>query len=155
MNTTAMFSSAHANWNTPASLIADIQAFFGQDFYDPCPPSPACDGLQEAWRSPTYCNPPYGRAIDKWVEKAMWTHGQSGCEIILLLPARTDTKWFQPMFAYDLCFMAGRLKFGGAKHGAPFPSVLAYMGQRSYEFMRAFQHRGVVVLSRYEEATAS
>ena len=44
----------------------------------------------------------------------------------MLLPARTDTKWFHD-FIYnraEVRFVRGRLKFGDSKSGAPFPSMV-------------------------------
>ena len=79
------------------------------------------DGLKQEWKGVCWCNPPYGREIGKWVEKAY----KSNCMVVMLLPARTDTKWF-----HDFClkgiisFIKGRLKFGNAKNCAPFPSMI-------------------------------
>jgi phage N-6-adenine-methyltransferase len=47
--------------------------------------------------------------------------------IVCLLPARTDTKIFHEFvkpFSTSVEFLRGRLKFGNAKHGAPFPSMI-------------------------------
>jgi hypothetical protein len=71
-------------------------------------------------------NPPYGRTIGQWLRKA-WRSAQNGdAEIVVcLLPARVDTAWW-----HDYCtkgeqrFFKGRLRFGNAKHSAPFPSAL-------------------------------
>lgn len=49
----------------------------------------------------------------------------------MLLPARTDTKWFH-RYIYgkaEIRFIAGRLKFGGGKHNAPFPSMVVVFGR--------------------------
>jgi phage N-6-adenine-methyltransferase len=51
---------------------------------------------------------------------------------VCLLPARTDTRWFQtyciPVLRGErrgaVEFLPGRLKFGGAANSAPFPSVV-------------------------------
>lgn len=72
------------------------------------------------------CNPPYGREIGKWVQKAWEEHKTSGNTIVMLLPARTDTRWFHE-FIYgqaEIRFMRGRLKFGNATNSAPFPSMV-------------------------------
>jgi len=45
---------------------------------------------------------------------------------VMLLPARTDTKWFHE-YIYgkaEIRFIKGRLKFGGCKNPAPFPSMV-------------------------------
>lgn len=81
------------------------------------------------WAGVCWMNPPYGREIGKWVRRAFEYSGVCVC----LLPARTDTAWF-----HDYCtkgsveFLRGRLKFGGAKNAAPFPSmVVVFSGARS------------------------
>ena len=84
--------------------------------------TPEMDGLKQEWTGVCWCNPPYGRQIGKWVEKAC----KSFATVVMLLPARTDTKWF-----HDWClpygkieFLRGRLKFGGCENSAPFPSMI-------------------------------
>ena len=72
-----------------------------------------------------FCNPPYGRAISSWVQKAYSEWAINGAEVVMLLPARTDTKWFHD-YIYnraEIRFIKGRLKFGGCKHNAPFPNM--------------------------------
>lgn len=72
-----------------------------------------------------WCNPPYGREIGKWVQKAYET-ARTGETVVMLLPARTDTKWFHDYIngKAEIRFVRGRLKFGNAKHNAPFPSMI-------------------------------
>lgn len=46
----------------------------------------------------------------------------------MLVPARTDTKWFHA-YCYEkpdveVKFVKGRLKFGHSKNSAPFPSMI-------------------------------
>lgn len=71
-----------------------------------------------------FCNPPYGRKIGKWVQKG-YEEANGGALVVMLLPARTDTKWF-----HDYClrgeirFIKGRLRFGGSDMNAPFPSMV-------------------------------
>ena len=70
-------------------------------------------------------NPPYGRAIGKWVEKA-YREACRGALVVGLLPARTDTKWFHDFIYHkaQIRFLRGRLKFSGAIYSAPFPSMI-------------------------------
>ena len=95
--------------------------------------SPAEDGLSQPWTGGVWCNPPYGREIGRWVRRAC-----EECEkpynnfIVMLLPARTDTRWFHD-YVYGkarLLFLDGRLKFGEMKTGAPFPSMIAIYARR-------------------------
>ena len=80
------------------------------------------DGLKQEWTGVCWCNPPYGRQIGKWVEKAV----KSLATVVMLLPARTDTKWFHDwVLPYGkIEFLRGRLKFGGCNNSAPFPSMI-------------------------------
>jgi site-specific DNA-methyltransferase (adenine-specific) len=76
-----------------------------------------------------WLNPPYSRGLQaKFVERAVAaviaTRRQN--HIVCLLPARTDTALFhdyiKPFGAIE--FLRGRVKFKGAKAGAPFPSMI-------------------------------
>jgi site-specific DNA-methyltransferase (adenine-specific) len=73
----------------------------------------------------TYCNPPYGRQIGAWIKKA-YDESKKGKTVVMLLPCRTDTRWWHEyvMKAKEIRFIKGRLKFGGAKTNAPFPSCV-------------------------------
>jgi phage N-6-adenine-methyltransferase len=85
------------------------------------------DGLVRTWASNrVWCNPPYGRVIKDWVKKA---HEESKhAEIVMLLPARTDTAWFHDYaIKHKVTFIRGRLKFGNQTGSAPFPSILVEM----------------------------
>lgn len=50
----------------------------------------------------------------------------------MLLPARTDTKWFHD-YIYgksQIRFIKGRLKFGGCQNAAPFPSMVVIFDEK-------------------------
>jgi site-specific DNA-methyltransferase (adenine-specific) len=84
------------------------------------------NGLDCDWGKVAWCNPPYGKNISEWVKKAC-EHSKDGGVVVMLLPSRTDTIWFQK-YVYNhsfVCFIKGRLKFGGVKKDAPFPSTIA------------------------------
>ena len=60
------------------------------------------------------------------MEKAYLTVRHWGNTVVMLLPARTDTKWFHD-YIYgkaEIRFVRGRLKFGKSKNSAPFPSMI-------------------------------
>jgi hypothetical protein len=108
------------------------------------------DGILTPWRGPNvYCNPPYGSTAGKWVEKSIFAHAD-GNKVVLLLPARTETKWFQRalLCCDDALLFSKRLQFGrfGAFGGvkaanAPFPSVLFGFGIR----LKAIDDLGTIV----------
>lgn len=82
------------------------------------------DGLTADWSGygAIWCNPPYGRIIAKWVDKAL----EAENSVVMLLPSRTDTQWFHKLWnkAEDIEFVKGRLKFGDGCNPAPFPSII-------------------------------
>lgn len=117
---------------TPDWLLDDLLEEFG-DMFDPCPNSPAFDGLQIDWPLDqwVFCNPPYTKGqISEWVKKC---HDEylRGSNILLLIPCYTDTQYFWD-YIHDyaeLRFFKGRLKFKGyGGKPASFPSMLAIYG---------------------------
>ncbi len=89
--------------------------------------TPEMDGLKMQWAGVCWMNPPYGRNISKWVQKAYESARDNYATVVCLLPARTDTAWFQDYVlahAKSIEFVRGRIKFNGAKNGAPFPSCV-------------------------------
>ena len=89
------------------------------------------DGLSKSWIGAVWCNPPYGRAIGQWVRKA-FVEAANGSTVVMLLPARTDTKWFHE-YIYgraEIRFVRGRIKFGGSKNAAPFPSMIVIFSMK-------------------------
>lgn len=81
--------------------------------------------------------PPYGREIGKWVQKAFLS-SKDGSTVVMLLPARTDTKWFHE-YIYnqaEIRFIKGRLKFGNSKNSAPFPSMVVVFRPKKEEESR-------------------
>jgi phage N-6-adenine-methyltransferase len=84
------------------------------------------DGLTQSWWGNVWCNPPYGREIERWVLKACLSIDNANV-IVMLLPTRTDTHWFH-RHVYNIAelrFIEGRLHFSNSKNSAPFPSMLA------------------------------
>ncbi len=92
------------------------------------------DGLSQKWDGRIFCNPPYGRAICRWIKKAHDSFFSRDAElVVLLIPSRTDTKYFHE-YLYkksnvEIRFIKGRLKFGNSKNSAPFPSMLAIFSE--------------------------
>lgn len=82
------------------------------------------NGLEKIWRGRCWMNPPYGKEIVKWLKKA-YESALDGCLVVCLIPARTDTKWWQTYVTKgDVWFIPGRLNFGNSKSSAPFPSAV-------------------------------
>ncbi len=133
------FSCATVEWETPQWLFDELSWIYGGFTLDPCATreNAKCerfftrseDGLAQPWGGKVFCNPPYGREIGQWVEKA-YGASLTGALVVCLLPARTDTRWWQD-YAWrgHVWFLRGRLKFGLAKHAAPFPSAIVTFGR--------------------------
>lgn len=88
------------------------------------------NGLSKKWSGKCWMNPPYGRGISSWMKKA-WESSLGGATVVCLVPARTDTSWWHDYaMKGEVEFIRGRIKFGGAKNGAPFPSaVVVFRGR--------------------------
>lgn len=92
------------------------------------------DGLKQPWGGRrVWCNPPYGRQIADWVEKAYTEARDNGAIVVMLVPARTDTRWYHDFVtqADEVAFIRGRLKYtlgGVEQNSAPFPSMLVRFG---------------------------
>lgn len=85
------------------------------------------DGLKQEWHGVVWMNPPYGREIKRWMEKANKS-SELGATVVCLVPARTDTNWWHEFaIHHEIRFIRGRLKFGKAKNSAPFPSAVIVM----------------------------
>lgn len=143
------FSSDKMDWETPDNLFQhwNHQYNFTLDvcarkdntkcrkYY-----SPEKNGLKQRWRGNCWMNPPYGRELKLWVEKAHRESMSGKCCVVCLLPARTDTKMFhqfiwnkeegKPYNGVQVHFLAGRVKFKGASASAPFPSMIVIFGRK-------------------------
>ena len=137
MNTDVMFSSATDNWSTPQDFFDKLNDEFHFTL-DVCADennhkcehyyTKEIDGLSRPWVGTVWCNPPYGRKIGEWVRRAHFSSHIGSATVVMLLPARTDTRWFHE-YIYnksntEIRFIKGRLKFGGCKNSAPFPSMV-------------------------------
>ena len=127
-----LFSSNKEDWETPQDLFNELNKEFNftvdvasskenhkcNRYY-----TEKDNGLKQNWDNEiVWCNPPYGRKIGDWVKKA----SESKTTVVMLLPARTDTKWFHE-YIYnkaEVRFIKGRLKFGNSVNSAPFPSMI-------------------------------
>lgn len=133
-----LFSHKSDNWSTPQHIFDKLNLKYNFTL------DPASDGtnnkcikhyteqqngLAQDWSGETvFINPPYSQTYD-WVKKAHDEVANGNTSVVMLLPARTDTKWFHefcldPVLVKSVSFIKGRLKFGGQKNSAPFPSMI-------------------------------
>ena len=95
------------------------------------------DGLALDWFGHVFMNPPYGRALSHWFSKAK-SEADKGVMVVGLVPARTDTAWWQDHAApfASVVFLRGHLAFGGQKVSALFPFALPLWGVSPALFTR-------------------
>ncbi|MBP7319557.1 MAG: adenine methyltransferase [Lachnospiraceae bacterium] len=130
-----LFSSKSDEWSTPQHTYDELNNEFHFTL-DPCATeeNKKCDkyysegknGLLQDWNGETvFCNPPYSQ-IATWVKKCHDEGNKPNTVVVMLIPARTDTRYFQNeiLNRAELRFIAGRLKFGDSKSSAPFPSMV-------------------------------
>jgi hypothetical protein len=89
------------------------------------------DGLVLPWCGRVFVNPPYGRALPRWVAKATREVKQGhAAVVVMLMPARTDTAYWHTYVAdtASIVFLRGRLRFSDGEQAAPFPSALVMWG---------------------------
>ena len=120
------------SWGTPLHIKEQYE-----DYFDPCPYNYTVDGLSIEWEEKNFVNPPYSN-LTPWCKKC-YEEWELGKEIVLLIPARTDTKYFHEYILPtepDITFIKGRLKFidldGSCEKPttAPFPSLLIKMKKK-------------------------
>lgn len=142
------------DWATPPEVVAMAAQIIGRESFDLDvaarednkkaphyfgPGSLVEDALFAEWghitgRIAVWCNPPYGRELSKWVKKAATEAREGRAVVAMLIPARTDTRYFhdhiwdadkgEPRYGVEVHFLKGRIKFEGAKSCAPFPSMI-------------------------------
>ena len=138
-----LMSSNTDEWATPKLFFEELNKKYNFTL-DPCATNEnhKCnyyftkeqDGLKQSWSDQrVFCNPPYGREINKWVEKAYNENKNKNVFVVMLVPARTDTRWFHDYIynKHEIKFIKGRLKFNDGKQSAPFPSMLVIMHNRT------------------------
>jgi phage N-6-adenine-methyltransferase len=137
--TPGMMSSVRQDWATPRALFEMLSQEFHFEL-NVCATAKTAkaprwfhsaenafkqDWADAALGGSVWMNPPYGRGIGLWIERAFHA-SRHGLTVVCLLPARTDTRWF-----HDYClkgeirFLRGRLYFDDQPQArAPFPSMI-------------------------------
>lgn len=133
------FESAKQSWETPRDLFDRLNKEFNfnldlaaneenkkcNNFYDK-----EKDSMTQEWKGTCWLNPPYGEKagykLSQWVIKAYKESKKYNSTIVMLIPARTNTRWWHDyvMQAYEVRLICGRPKFGDATHGLPQPLAI-------------------------------
>lgn len=133
--TSFFFTSRTEEWDTPQYVYEVLN----QEFHftlDVCATklnrkcdkyfSKAMNGLKRSWdKNICWMNPPYGKDIYKWMQKA-YEESCKSATVVCLIHSRTDTKWWHHWVAKadEVRFVYRRLAFGKGERDSPFPSVI-------------------------------
>lgn len=131
-HTDAAYSSASDDWETPQWLFDRLDAEFSFEL-DVCASSKNAkckrfftkeeNGLEQRWTGTCWLNPPYGKEIGQWLDKAVQS-ARDGATVVCLVPARTDTSWWwRTATKGEVRLLRGRLKFNDSGT-APFASAV-------------------------------
>jgi phage N-6-adenine-methyltransferase len=159
----ALRMSESNEWYTPSVYLDAAKEVLGQIDVDPASCEAAnitvqaavyydkkTDGLKQDWPGKVWLNPPYGGLSAAFTAKLIEQYqARITTEAILLVNANsTDTKWFQPLWDYVLCFTNHRINFicpDGEKSGSTHGSVFVYFGPNQKKFAEVFSRLGVIV----------
>ena len=103
--TKLMFSSKSNDWATPQSFFDKLNGVFGPFTLDAAASADnykvanhyteADNALVQDWSgNRVFLNPPYGRGLKDWIKKAYEEGQKDDTTVVMLIPARTDTKYW-------------------------------------------------------------
>lgn len=106
------YTREKSNYMSPVELVNKALAEKNRDFFDLdvcCTienipaihyyKSTEADGLKEPWKKLNWCNPPF-EECSKWIQKA-YQEQQQGKETVMLIPVRTETKYWHDYILYN------------------------------------------------------
>ena len=161
--------SANEEWNTPADVLAFVQAVLGQIDLDPASSHHAQitvgaqmyftkeqNSLDKPWLGRVFLNPPYTRGVvELFAEKLVheYSVARRVTEAIWLCNNSTDTAWFHTLASHAgaILFPRGRIGYygtdasGAATRGKPLQGqAIMYFGSRATTFVaEARLHKSV------------
>jgi len=131
-----VFAALAAEFDFEADVAAEERTAKVCPWYGPGSPWREDALTDEPWAergAAVFCNPPYNRSapVNPWVERA-YQESRRGVTVAMVLPARTDTAWWQDwvMRADEIRLIRGRLRFVDpetmepAPASAPFPVAI-------------------------------
>jgi len=86
--------------------------------------APRQDGLKQHWSGMCWMNPPYGKSIGEWIEKAYDSACSGDATVVCLLPVRSNCEWWKFCIAGEIRFIRKKIKFVGAPSVSMFPNAI-------------------------------
>ena len=165
LTTRQLLSQSDQNdWRTPRKFLEAAHAVMGGIDLDPATSAEANetvkaerfytevdDGLKLPWKGRVWLNPPYGGNARLFVERLIKEYqvGNVTAACLLVNSHPTETKWFQELFNYTVCFIRGRIDFGGPSRAvsscSTHGSAIIYLGRDVEQFREHFWDFGAVV----------
>lgn len=166
----------HNEWFTPARYVEAAREVMGGIDLDPASCELANrtvkarhyytqkeNGLSKDWYGNVWLNPPYGTTgihdFQRGVHTGdsnikLFTHKLISCyesgavsQAIILCRADPTAMWFQPLYAYFICFHKGNFYFYGQAGGKlkhQFGTCFIYLGKDEQKFIKVFSQFGRV-----------
>lgn len=164
-STRELLSQSDQNdWRTPRKFLDAARAVMGTIDLDPATSveanetvgaaefyTEADNGLAKPWKGCVWLNPPYGGNARLFVERLIREYevGNVTAACALVNSHPTETKWFQQLFSYTVCFIHGRIDFGGPSRAisstSTHGSAIVFLGKDTEKFRQKFSAFGAVV----------
>ena len=155
------------DWRTPRKFLDAARAVMGAIDLDPASGAEANvtvkaakfyteadNGLERPWKGRVWLNPPYGGEARLFTDRLLKEYqiGNVSAACLLVNSHPTETKWFQELFAYPVCFVAGRIDFGGPSRdvstSSTHGSAVVYLGEQEGKFVKSFPHSDGLLFPR-------
>ena len=100
--------------------------------------SPEVNGLAQEWTGVCWMNPPYGRNMQWWIQKA-YDSAKAGATVVCLLPVRSNNEWWKLVITAEVRFIRKKIKFVGADHDLMVPSAIVIFRPQETGIMRILE----------------
>jgi hypothetical protein len=156
-------STTTVEWYTPAPYIVMAREVLGSIDLDPASNALAQswiqaekiytkedNGLEQKWAYNVFCNPPYGRSVEEWLNKAIDGYQWGDISACIMLLNRTGAAWYKKRKreVTAICEVDRRIAFldeSGKLQSSPrYYNDFIYLGKRPDKFESVFSAIGDV-----------
>ena len=154
-------SDAPTEWYTPPEYVDKARRVLGEIDLDPASNALAQkwiqagnyftqedNGLIQPWQGRVWCNPPYGRQVRKWLEKALASYEAKEMKSAIMLLNRSEADWYKESLQKidAICEVKKRIAFlnaSGQKQPSPrYHNDFLYIGRNVEKFKQEFESLG-------------
>lgn len=138
------FKSEKIEYSTPIKLYAALDTEFNftldvcaseqntkcEEYFDV-----ELDGLKQDWTGNCWMNPPFNKALSKWVIKAKNEFLKHNSLVCCLIPVRSNTVWWKQVCGYaEIRFIIGEVNFNDLERGLWLPMCCMIFGGKPGTF---------------------